>query len=110
MKARKRVSSVKPREADETRMDGTTVNKAREFGVAFESSSAKEYIAAARLAEELGFGTFWVPEDPVFPGAFATPSAIATNTKKIRSESAYSIRGRAPGSDRDGTRGSGRHF
>ncbi len=58
--------------------------KVGEFGVAFESASAREFIAAAKLAEDLGFGTFWVPEDPVFPGAFATSSAIAANTSKIK--------------------------
>jgi 5,10-methylenetetrahydromethanopterin reductase len=58
--------------------------KAREIGIGFESPSAKEYVAAAKLVEELGFGTFWVPEDPVFPGAFATASAIASNTHKIK--------------------------
>jgi 5,10-methylenetetrahydromethanopterin reductase len=56
----------------------------KEFGIAFESPSARDLIEGAKLAEELDFGTFWVPEDPVFPGAFATASAIATNTKKIR--------------------------
>src|SRR5579863_7556030 len=60
------------------------MKKVREFGVAFESQSAKDYIAAARLAEQLGFGTFWVPEDPVFPGAFATAAAVAANTTKIK--------------------------
>ena len=60
------------------------MSKAREVGIGFESPSAKEYVAAAKLAEELGFGTFWVPEDPVFPGAFATAAAIATNTRKIK--------------------------
>jgi 5,10-methylenetetrahydromethanopterin reductase len=58
--------------------------KVEEFGVAFESPRARDFIAAARLAEELGFGTFWVPEDPVFPGAFASASAIAANTRKIK--------------------------
>jgi 5,10-methylenetetrahydromethanopterin reductase len=56
----------------------------KEFGVAFEGPKARDFISAARLAEELGFGTFWVPEDPVFPGAFATASAIAANTRKIK--------------------------
>ena len=56
----------------------------KEFGIAFESPRARDFIAAAKLAEDLGFGTFWVPEDPVFPGAFATASAIATNTNKIK--------------------------
>jgi 5,10-methylenetetrahydromethanopterin reductase len=58
--------------------------KPREFGIAFESSSAKNYVAAAKLAEDLGFGTFWVPEDPGFPGAFATATAVAVNTHKIK--------------------------
>lgn len=58
--------------------------KVKEFGVAFEGPKARDFISAARLAEELGFGTFWVPEDPVFPGAFATASAIAANTRKIK--------------------------
>jgi alkanesulfonate monooxygenase SsuD/methylene tetrahydromethanopterin reductase-like flavin-dependent oxidoreductase (luciferase family) len=35
--------------------------KAREFGVGFESPSTNEYVAAAKLAEEVGFGAFWVP-------------------------------------------------
>jgi 5,10-methylenetetrahydromethanopterin reductase len=56
----------------------------KEFGIAFESPSVRDFIAAAKLAEALGFGTFWIPEDPVFPGAFATASAIATNTSKIK--------------------------
>jgi 5,10-methylenetetrahydromethanopterin reductase len=56
----------------------------KEFGIAFESPRARDFIAAAKLAEDLGFGTFWVPEDPVFPGAFATAAAIATNTRKIK--------------------------
>ena len=58
--------------------------KVKEFGIAFESPKAGDFIRAAKLAEDLGFGTFWVPEDPVFPGAFATASAIATNTNKIK--------------------------
>jgi 5,10-methylenetetrahydromethanopterin reductase len=58
--------------------------KARESGVAFESSSAKDIVAAAKLAEDLGFATFWIPEDPVFPGVFATAAAVASNTRKIK--------------------------
>jgi 5,10-methylenetetrahydromethanopterin reductase len=56
----------------------------QEFGIAFESPSVRDFIAAAKVAEALGFGTFWLPEDPVFPGAFATASAIASNTRKIK--------------------------
>jgi len=58
--------------------------KVNEFGVAFEAPKARDFISAAKLAEQLGFGTFWVPEDPVFPGAFATASAIAANKRKIK--------------------------
>jgi 5,10-methylenetetrahydromethanopterin reductase len=63
---------------------GSPMHKVTEFGVAFESPSARDFITAARLAEEVGFGTFWVPEDPLFPGAFATAAAIAAKTKKIK--------------------------
>jgi alkanesulfonate monooxygenase SsuD/methylene tetrahydromethanopterin reductase-like flavin-dependent oxidoreductase (luciferase family) len=67
----------------------------QEFGIAFESPSVRDFIAAAKVAEALGFGTFWVPEDPVFPGAFATASAIASNTTKIKSASVCSTPGPA---------------
>jgi len=58
--------------------------KVREFGVGFESPHAREFAAHARRAEELGFGTFWVPEDPFYRGAFTVASAIACNTSKIK--------------------------
>ena len=32
----------------------------------------------------LGFGTFWVPEDPFYRGAFTVASAIACGTSKIK--------------------------
>lgn len=60
------------------------MQKAREFGVAFECTRARDYVAAVRIAEDLGFGTFWVPEDPMFPGAFATAAAVAANTQNIK--------------------------
>jgi 5,10-methylenetetrahydromethanopterin reductase len=44
----------------------------------------RDLIEGAKLPEELGFGTFWLPEDPIFPGAFATASAIANNTSKTK--------------------------
>ena len=44
--------------------------KVREFGVGFENLHTREFVAHARRAEELGFGTFWIPEDPFYRGAF----------------------------------------
>jgi 5,10-methylenetetrahydromethanopterin reductase len=55
-----------------------------EFGVGFETVAARDQIAAARLAEEMGFGTFWVPEDYFFRGAFTLASAIACSTSRMR--------------------------
>ena len=58
--------------------------KVREFGVGFENLHPREFAAHARRAEELGFGTFWVPEDPFYRGAFTLASAIACGTSKIK--------------------------
>ena len=58
--------------------------KAVEFGVGFETVHAQRQIECARLAEELGYGTFWVPEDYFFRGAFALASAVACSTKRMR--------------------------
>jgi 5,10-methylenetetrahydromethanopterin reductase len=58
--------------------------KVREFGVGFENLHPREFAAHARRAEEMGFGTFWVPEDPFYRGAFTVASAIACNTSKIK--------------------------
>jgi 5,10-methylenetetrahydromethanopterin reductase len=58
--------------------------KAREFGVGFENLHAREFAAHAKRAEDLGFGTFWVPEDPFYRGAFTVASAIACGTSKIK--------------------------
>jgi 5,10-methylenetetrahydromethanopterin reductase len=57
--------------------------KVREFGVGIESLDAPGFVAQARLAEELGFKTFWVPED-LYRGAFTLASAIAMGTKSMR--------------------------
>ena len=56
----------------------------KEFAVGLENLNAKWFIACARLAEELGFGTLWVPEDYFFRGAFTLASAIAAQTTKLR--------------------------
>jgi 5,10-methylenetetrahydromethanopterin reductase len=59
------------------------MRKVREFGIGIESAPAKEFVAHAQLAESLGFGTFWIPED-LYRGAFTLASAIASNTKRMR--------------------------
>ncbi len=58
--------------------------KTQEIGLVFESPRARETIARARLAENLGFASFWMFEDYVFPGAFTCTSAIAAQTKTIK--------------------------
>ncbi len=59
------------------------MNKAREFGIGIESAHAKDYVAHAKMAETLGFGTCWVPED-LYRGAFTLASAIASGTSALR--------------------------
>jgi 5,10-methylenetetrahydromethanopterin reductase len=58
--------------------------KVREFGIGFESPRAREFVSHAKRAEGLGFGTFWVPEDPFYRGAFTLASAIASGTSTIK--------------------------
>jgi 5,10-methylenetetrahydromethanopterin reductase len=58
--------------------------KVREFGIGFENLHTREFVAHARRAEELGFGTFWIPEDPFYRGAFTVASAIASGTSKVK--------------------------
>jgi len=58
--------------------------KVREFGVGFENLHAREFIRNAKLAEELGFGAWWVPEDYFFRGAFSLAGAVAAATSKIK--------------------------
>jgi 5,10-methylenetetrahydromethanopterin reductase len=56
----------------------------REFAIGFESATAPQFVAAARLVEELGFGTFWVPEDYFYRGAFTIAAAIAGATSSLK--------------------------
>ncbi len=56
----------------------------KQFGVGFETVAARRQMACARLAEELGYGTYWVPEDYFFRGAFTLASAIACSTRRMR--------------------------
>lgn len=57
---------------------------ALQFGVGFEGAGARKQIELARMAEELGFGSCWVPEDYFFRGAFTIASALACSTSRIR--------------------------
>ena len=58
--------------------------RVKEFGVGFEGIDARRQIACARVAEESGYGSYWVPEDYFYRGAFALASAIACSTKRLR--------------------------
>jgi 5,10-methylenetetrahydromethanopterin reductase len=60
------------------------VGRVKEFGLGFETIDSRRQMGCARLAEELGYGTYWVPEDYFFRGAFALASAIACSTRTIR--------------------------
>jgi len=56
----------------------------KEFGIGLEMSGAGEIMRCARLAEQAGFGSFWVFEDPFFRGAFSLAAAVACQTEKLR--------------------------
>ena len=58
--------------------------KLKEIGVGVENVNARDYVGQAQAAERLGFHSFWVPEDCVFPGAFSSGAAIATATSRIK--------------------------
>ena len=42
-----------------------------------------EIIRLAKLAEDIGFGGYWVPEDPYYRGSFVTAATIAAHTTKM---------------------------
>ena len=58
--------------------------KLKEIGIGVGNVNARDYVAQAQAAEHLGFHSFWVPEDYVFPGAFSSGAAIATATSRIK--------------------------
>lgn len=58
--------------------------RVKEFGLSLEMSSAAEMVRCARLAEAAGFGSFWLPEDPFFRGAFSVLTAVACHTEALR--------------------------
>lgn len=56
----------------------------KEFGVTLEMAGASEIVRCARRAEEAGFGSFWILEDPFFRGAFSLATAVACATTSLR--------------------------
>jgi 5,10-methylenetetrahydromethanopterin reductase len=58
------------------------MKKVRRFGFGIESPTARDYVQHARLAEELGFGICWIPED-LYRGAFTLAAGIASATSRL---------------------------
>ncbi len=58
------------------------MKKVRRFGFGIESANARSYLEHARLAEELGFGICWIPED-LYRGAFTLAAGIASATSRL---------------------------
>ena len=56
----------------------------REFAIGFENATVPQFVEAARLVEELGFSTFWIPEDYFYRGAFTIAAAIASATTSLK--------------------------
>lgn len=59
------------------------MKKVRRFGFGIESANARDYVQHARLAEELGFGICWIPED-LYRGAFTLAAGIASATSRLQ--------------------------
>jgi 5,10-methylenetetrahydromethanopterin reductase len=59
------------------------MGRVKEFAVCFQNLSARAFVETAQLAEALGFGTFWVPEDYFYRGAFSLASAVASHTASL---------------------------
>jgi 5,10-methylenetetrahydromethanopterin reductase len=60
------------------------MTRVKDFGVGFETIDSLRQIEYVRRAEEMGFGTAWVPEDYFWRGAFSLASAIACSTSRMR--------------------------
>lgn len=61
------------------------MTKVKEFSFSTEHQvSGREMIRLAKLAEDLGYGTFWVPEDPFYRGPFTSMATIAAHTTNMR--------------------------
>lgn len=56
-----------------------------EFGLLTEhQESGREIIRLATLAESLGYGSYWVAEDPFYRGPYVTAATIAAHTKTMK--------------------------
>lgn len=61
------------------------MRKKIDFGLLTQhQEKGSEIIRLAKLAESLGFGTYWVPEDPCYRGSFVTAATIAAHTTTMR--------------------------
>jgi 5,10-methylenetetrahydromethanopterin reductase len=61
------------------------MSKVKQFGLlTLSEKNGREMIRHAKLAEDLGYGTYWVGEDPYTRGPFTTMATIAAHTKKMR--------------------------
>jgi 5,10-methylenetetrahydromethanopterin reductase len=61
------------------------MSKVKDFGfMPMTQKSGREMIRLAKLAEDLGYGTCWLAEDPYVRGPFTTMATIAAHTKKMR--------------------------
>lgn len=61
------------------------MRKKIDFGLLTQhQEKGSEIIRLAKLAESLGFGTYWVPEDPYYRGSFVTAGTIAAHTTTMR--------------------------
>lgn len=59
------------------------MKKVRRFGFGIESANSRDYVQHARLAEALGFGICWIPED-LYRGAFTLAAGVASVTTRLQ--------------------------
>ncbi|MCB1748548.1 MAG: LLM class flavin-dependent oxidoreductase [Gammaproteobacteria bacterium] len=60
------------------------MSKFKSLGLLTEQLNAADYVTQAKLAEAMGFDSFWVPEDYVMPAAFSALGACAAVTSRIK--------------------------
>ncbi|MDC0003463.1 LLM class flavin-dependent oxidoreductase [Porticoccaceae bacterium] len=61
------------------------MSKIKEFGFSSKSrETGREIKKLGKLADDLGYGTYWVSEDPFYRGPFTSMATIAAHTKNIR--------------------------
>ena len=66
------------------RLQCVSCPKLQAIGIVVENVNARDYVVQAQAAESVGFHSFWVPEDYVFPGAFSSCADIAAATSRIK--------------------------